>query len=54
MRIKTKAIFAVNYLPVKHLRPPPPKWASVFCGPQNTLPGSDEATRQFSGSDLEQ
>ena len=46
MRIETKGIFVVNYKPVKHLHPPPPKWASVFCGRQNTLAVSDKTTRQ--------
>jgi len=46
MRIATKGIFAVKYEPVKHLRPPPPKWRSVFCRPQNTLPVSDHTARR--------
>ncbi len=45
MRIETKDIFAVNDQSVKHLRPPPPKWGSVFCGRQNTLAARDETTR---------
>lgn len=37
MRVAAKRILAVKYQAVKHLRPSPPKWGSVFCGRQNTL-----------------
>jgi len=43
---RNKGIFAVKYEPVKQLRPPLPRWASVFRGPQNTLPGNDYTARR--------
>jgi hypothetical protein len=45
-RIPTKGIFPLNYELVKHLRPPPPKWASVCCGRQNTRALSGRTARQ--------
>jgi hypothetical protein len=46
MRIDTKGILVLNYEPVKQLRRRPPKWGSVFCGPQNTRAVGDDTTRQ--------
>ena len=46
MRVATKRILAVNYELIKHLRPSPPKWGSVFYGRQNTRALSGTTTRQ--------
>jgi hypothetical protein len=46
MRIETTGILDVKHISVKQLRPPHPKWGSVFCGRQNMLTVSDKTTRQ--------
>ena len=45
-RIPTKRIFPLDYRLVKHLRPPPPPWASVFCGRHSTRALSGTTARQ--------
>ena len=45
MRVATKHILAVNYELIKHLRPSPAKWGSVFYGRQNTLAVNGTTTR---------